>query len=59
MVAIIKYQNKGVLISANIDDAIMNSFVVYLAFEGVKTSYKKIKLNAKSFFVKLVRILIG
>lgn len=52
-----KYQSMGSLISPEIDDAIMNAFVVFLAFEGVKSSYKKIKLRSGAFLDKLLKII--
>ena len=52
-----KYQSMGSLISPKIDDAIMNAFVVFLAFEGVKSSYKKIKLRSGAFLDKLLKII--
>ena len=47
----------GPLINTAIDDAIMNAFVVFLAFEGVKSSYKKIRLRSGAFLDKLLRII--
>ncbi len=47
----------GPLMSTQTDDAIMNAFVVFLAFEGVKSSYKKIKLRSGAFLDKLLRII--
>lgn len=52
-----KYQSMGSLISPEIDDAIMNAFVAFLAFEGVKSSYKKIKLRSGAFLDKLLKII--
>lgn len=52
-----KYQSMGSFISPEIDDAIMNAFVVFLAFEGVKSSYKKIKLRSGAFLDKLLKII--
>lgn len=47
----------GPLINTAIDDAIMNAFVVFLALEGVKSSYKKIRLRSGAFLDKLLRII--
>lgn len=57
IVCLKKYQGMGPLINTAIDDAIMNAFVVFLAFEGVKSSYKKIKLRSGAFLDKLLRII--
>ena len=57
IVCLKKYQGMGPLINTAIDDAIMNAFVVFLAFEGVKSSYKKIKLRSGTFLDKLLRII--
>lgn len=57
IVCLKKYQGMGPLINTAIDDAIMNAFVVFLAFEGVKSSYKKIRLRSGAFLDKLLRII--
>lgn len=57
IVCLKKYQGMGPLINTAIDDAIMNAFVVFLALEGVKSSYKKIKLRSGTFLDKLLRII--
>ena len=57
IVCLKKYQGMGPLINTAIDDAIMNAFVVFLALEGVKSSYKKIRLRSGAFLDKLLRII--
>lgn len=51
-----KCQNSGNLFSKEIDDVILNAFIVFLAFEGIRSSYKRIHLSARSFFLKIIRI---
>lgn len=51
-----KCQNPGNLFSKEIDDVILNAFIVFLAFEGIRSSYKRIHLSARSFFLKIIRI---
>ena len=46
-----RYQNIGYLFSKEIDDVILNAFVVFLSFD------KRIGLSAKSFLVKILKIL--
>lgn len=57
IICIKKYQNSGFLFSKEIDDVILNAFVVFLSFEGIRSSYKRIRLSAKSFFLKILMIL--
>ena len=57
IICIMRYQNLGYLFSKEIDDVILNAFVVFLSFECVRSSYKKIGLSAKSFLVKILKIL--
>lgn len=57
IICIKKYQNLGNLFSNEIDDVISNAFLVFLSFECVRSSYKRIRLSAKSFFVKILRML--
>lgn len=57
IICINKYQNLGFLFSKEIDDVILNAFVVFLSFEGIRSSYKRIRLSAKSFFLKILMIL--
>lgn len=57
IICIKKYQNLGFLFSKEIDDVILNAFVVFLSFEGIRSSYKRIRLSAKSFFLKILMIL--
>lgn len=57
VICIKKYQNLGFLFSNEIDDVILNAFVVFLSFEGIRSSYKRIRLSAKSFFLKILMIL--
>ena len=52
VICIKKYQNLGFLFSNEIDDVILNAFVVFLSFEGIRSSYKRIRLSAKSFSEK-------
>lgn len=55
IICIKKYQNSGNLFCEEIDDVILNAFIVFLAFEGVRSSYKRIRLSARSFFLKIMR----
>lgn len=57
IICIMRYQNLGYLFSKEIDDVILNAFVVFLSFECVRSSYKRIGLSAKSFLVKILKIL--
>ena len=57
IICIMRYQNLGYLFSKEIDDVILNAFVVFLSFECVRSSYKRIGLSAKSFFVKILKVL--
>ncbi len=56
---ILQLQHKGFLISKDIDNAILSSFVIFLAMTGIKDSYQSIKLTSKTFFVKLYRVAFG
>ena len=51
IICIMRYQNIGYLFSKEIDDVILNAFVVFLSFD------KRIGLSAKSFLVKILKIL--
>ncbi len=53
-----KYQYAGYVFNKGIDDAIMNAFVVFLAFEGIKNTYKGIKNSTFTFLIKLIRTII-
>ena len=57
IICIKKYQNLGNLFSEEIDDVISSAFLVFLSFECVRSSYKRIRLSAKSFFMKIMQIL--
>lgn len=57
IICILRYQNSGYLFSKEIDDVILNAFVVFLSFECIISSYKRIGLSAKSFLVKILKIL--
>lgn len=57
IICILRYQNSGYLFSKEIDDVILNAFVVFLSFECVISSYKRIGISAKSFFVKILKVL--
>ena len=59
-VAIISFrsiQGYGCLISLPIDDAITDAFVVFLAFEGIRSAYSRIKLDSKTFLSKLLGVI--
>ena len=45
------------LFDKEIDDVILNAFVVFLSFEGIRSSYKRIQLSAISFFQKILSLL--
>lgn len=57
IICIKKYQNMGNLINAEIDDAILNALIVFLSFEGVRSSCKRIQLSSYHFFRKLILLL--
>lgn len=57
IICILRYQNSGYLFSKEMDDVILNAFVVFLSFECVISSYKRIGLSAKSFLVKILKVL--
>ena len=57
IICILRYQNSGYLFSKEIDDVILNAFVVFLSFECVISSYKRIGISAKSFLVKILKVL--
>lgn len=57
IICILRYQNSGYLFSKEIDDVILNAFVVFLSFECVISSYKRIGISVKSFFVKILKVL--
>lgn len=57
IICIKKYQNLGNLFSEEIDDVISSAFLVFLSFECVRSSYRRIRLSAKSFFMKIMQIL--
>ena len=52
-----KFQYSGFLFSKEIDEVILNAFVVFLSFEGIRSSYKRIHLSAISLFQKILRLL--
>lgn len=57
IICIKKFQFSEFLFSKDIDEAILNAFVVFLSFEGIRSSYKRIHLSAVSLFQKILRLL--
>lgn len=57
IICIKKFQFSEYLFSKDIDEAILNAFVVFLSFEGIRSSYKRIHLSAISLFQKILRLL--
>ena len=57
IICIKKFQFSEFLFSKEIDEAILNAFVVFLSFEGIRSSYKRIHLSAISLFQKILRLL--
>lgn len=57
IICIKKFQFSEFLFSQDIDEAILNAFVVFLSFEGIRSSYKRIHLSAISLFQKILRLL--
>lgn len=52
------FQNETYLFGQDTDEAIMNAFVIFLAFEGIKASYKDVKISAIAFFEKLIKVIV-
>lgn len=57
IICIKKFQFSEFLFGKDIDEAILNAFVVFLSFEGIRSSYKRIHLSAVSLFQKILRLL--
>ena len=57
IICIKKFQFAEFLFSKEIDEVILNAFVVFLSFEGIRSSYKRIHLSAISLFQKILRLL--
>ena len=57
IICIKKFQFSEFLFDKEIDDVILNAFVVFLSFEGIRSSYKRIQLSAISFFQKILSLL--
>lgn len=57
IICIKKFQFSEFLFSKEIDEVILNAFVVFLSFEGIRSSYKRIHLSAISFFQKILSLL--
>lgn len=56
-ICIKKFQYSEFLFSREIDEVILNAFVLFLSFEGIRSSYKRIHLSAISLFQKILRLL--
>ena len=50
IICVKKFQFAEFLFSKEIDEVILNAFVVFLSFEGIRSSYKRIHLSAISLF---------
>lgn len=59
VICIRKLQDMGPLINDEIDEAIANAFVVFLAFEGVKATYHSVNMKSRTFFKKLFNFILG
>lgn len=57
LICIRKFQYSDSLFSKEIDEVILNAFIVFLSFEGVRSSYKRIHISAKLFFQKILNLL--
>lgn len=57
IICIKKFQYSEFLFSREIDEIILNAFVLFLSFEGIRSSYKRIHLSAISLFQKILRLL--
>lgn len=57
IICIKKFQFSEFLFNKEIDEVILNAFVVFLSFEGIRSSYKKIRISAKSLFLKILMLL--
>ena len=57
IICIKKFQFSEFLFDKEIDDVILNAFVVFLSFEGIRSSYKRIQLSAILFFQKILSLL--
>lgn len=57
IICIKKFQYSEFLFSREIDEVILNAFVLFLSFEGIRSSYKRIHLSAISLFQKILRLL--
>lgn len=56
-ICIKRFQYSEFLFSREIDEVILNAFVLFLSFEGIRSSYKRIHLSAISLFQKILRLL--
>lgn len=57
IICIKKFQYSEFLFSREFDEVILNAFVLFLSFEGIRSSYKRIHLSAISLFQKILRLL--
>lgn len=57
IICIKKFQYSEFLFSREIDEVVLNAFVLFLSFEGIRSSYKRIHLSAISLFQKILRLL--
>lgn len=57
IICIKKFQYSEFLFSREIDEVILNAFVLFLSFKGIRSSYKRIHLSAISLFQKILRLL--
>lgn len=57
IICIKKFQYSEFLFGREIDEVILNAFVLFLSFEGIRSSYKRIHLSAISLFQKILRLL--
>lgn len=48
------FQSDGPLVSESFDNVITKSFVVFLAFEGIRRTFKQVNLSASTFLKKLI-----
>lgn len=57
IICIKQFQYNNYLIDKATDSAVMNAFIVFLAFDGIRSSFKDIRISAFAFLEKLIKIL--
>ncbi len=54
VMCIMQLQHRSYLFSKDMDEAVTNAFVVFLAFEGIKNSFKSVRLSSTTFLKKML-----